>query len=295
MIPLAPWWIGIGGDWRTLYDMTHARILASAKGIIAAGRDLWERSVLNRFFDPTEYILGSTGYNVPFVNGSPNSGSGGPKYAPLKWGGYTFDYTHTHYLAVTSATTNPITGAAFGGSVTFGDGLDALAFLIAEHGFQGPYKALISESNAPTVRALANFVLPVEDIHWMDRGGATTGPIFADNRAVGSFAPMGDRYVGSYLSPYGLMEIYANTRIPANYAGVYRPGSTLNPTNALAVRYRPEFGLGFVINEVPNEQTTFPIKEINIEFEFGISAGQNREVGAAMLFGTTPYAAPTIL
>ena len=295
MIPLSPWGLGIGGDWRTIADMTMARILSSAKGIVAAGRDLFERSVLNRAFDPTEFLLGATGYNVPFCNGSPNSGSGGPKYAPLKWGGYVFDYTHNHFLAVSSGTTNPITGLAFGGGVNYGSGLEALAFLIAEHGFGGNYKALISEADTVTVRGLQNYVQPVSTIPWQDRGGLTSGPIYAENKEYGDIQAMGDRYVGAYNSAYGLIDLYANTRIPANYACVYRPGSTLNPANALAVRYRPEFGLGFKINDIPNEQTTFPVKEIDIEFEFGVSCGQNREMGAVMEFGASSYAIPTIL
>lgn len=294
MIPLAPWGIGIGGDWRTLYDMTPARILASAKGIIAAGRDLFDRSLLNRIFDPTEVLLGSQGYNVPFCNGSPGGGSTGPNYAPLKWGGNVFDYTHTHYLAVTSGTTNPVTGAAFGGSVTYGDGLSALAYLIAEHGFGGNYKAYVSEADITTIRALTDYVQPVSTIPWQDRGGLTSGAIYAENKEYGSIPATGGRYIGAYNSAYGLIDLYANSRIPTHYAFVYRPGSTLNPTNAISVRYRPEFGLGFKINDIPNFETTFPIKEIDIEFEFGVSCGQNREAGACMLFGTTPYAAPTI-
>jgi len=290
MIPLNPWGLGVGGDWRTIADLTMPRILAQAKGIIAAGRDLFERAMLNRFFDNTEQILGSTGYNVPFCNGSP----GTVKYAPMKWGGYTFDYTHNHYISVSTASINPITGSAWGGTPTYGDGLDALAFLIAEHGFMGNYKAMISEADVSTVRALPNYVQPVSTIPWMDRGGLTSGPIFAEQKEYGSIVAMGTRYVGAYNSAYGLIDLYANTRIPAHYAGLYRPGSTLNPANALAVRYRPEFGLGFKILDIPDETTTFPIKEIDIEFEFGVSCGQNREAGAAMEFGVDSYTVPTI-
>lgn len=293
MIPMAPWGLGIGGDWRTLADMSMARILSSAKGIIAAGRDLWERALLNRIFDNTETLLGTTGYNVPFCNGSPNSGSGGPAYAPLKWGGNVFDYTHNHYIAVSTSTTDPITGVNYTSTDLYGQGLSSLAFLIAEHGFQGNYKALVSEADVTTIRALKDYVLPVSTIPWMDRGGLTSGPIFAENKEVGSFQAMGDRYVGAYNSAYGLIDIWANTRIPANYACVYRPGSTLNPTNALAVRFRPEFGLGFKINDIPNFETTFPVKEIDIEFEFGVSCGENREAAAVMKLATS-YTVPAI-
>jgi hypothetical protein len=294
MIPMSVWGKAIGGDWRTLADMTMPRILASMKGIIAAGRDLFDRRLLNRVFDPTEYLLGATGYDVPFCNGSPGGGTTGPNYAPLKWGGYTFDFDHNHYLAVTAATTNPVTGAAFGASVDYGLGLEAIAFLVAEHGLTGNFKALISEADVTTIRALKNYVQPMSTIPWGDFGGRTAEPKYGEPKEYGSIPATGNRYVGCYNSAYGLIDLFANTRIPVHYAVCYRPGSVLNPTNALAVRYRPEWGLGFKVLDIPNEETTFPVKEIDIEFEFGVSCGQNREAAACMLYGTTPYAAPTI-
>ena len=59
--------------------------------------------------------------------------------------------------------------------------------------------------------------------------------------------------------------------------------------------FRSGFGLGFKINEIPDSNTTFPIKEVDVELEFGVSCGQNRYAGASFcLVSGGVYAIPTI-
>jgi hypothetical protein len=279
---------GIGGDWRAMADMTADYILASIRAGNQMLRNLWDVKLLTRFFTTTENLLGSTGYDVPFCNGS----TGTVKYAPPQWNGQVFTSSHNHYLSFNSSTTNPDTGVAY----TYGDMLSGLAKTINEHGLAGDYKAFVSESDVATILNLTNYIKPVENIAIIDRGGATTGNQFFEKGSFGSTPPSGGRYIGTYNSGYGNIRMYATYRIPAGYAGVYCPGDQGSLTNALAVNYRPEFGLGVKILEVPDWNTTFPLKEVDLELEFGVSCGATRYAGAAGEFGAgvVAYANPTI-
>lgn len=279
---------GIGGDWRALADMTADYILASVRAGNQMLRNLWDQTLLTRFFSNAENLLGTNGYDVGFCDGSPST----LQYAPPQWNGQVFTASHNHYLSFNSSTTNPDTGVAY----TYGDMLSGLAKTINEHGLAGDYKAYVSELDVATILNLTNYIKPVENISIIDRGGATTGNQFFEKGSFGATPNSGGRYIGTYNSGYGNIRLFATYRVPQGYAGVYCPGDQGNLTNALAVNYRPEFGLGVKILEVPDWNTTFPLKEIDLELEFGVSCGASRYAGAAGEFGAgvTVYAVPAI-
>lgn len=286
-LDLAVYGQGIGGTWREFEDMTEAQLIASVRGIVQAGRNLFDRSIFVRAFTPTDNLLGTNGYDVGFANGSPLSGSGGPAYAPPAWGGQTFPITHNHYIAVNSSVS----------SQNLGDLLDQLALTLNHHGLAGPYKAYVSEADVTTYRALTSYVLPVDDINVIDRGGATTGAQFFDpGTAIGATVNTGGRYIGAYNGAYGIVRLYATYRIPTLYVWMYMPGPALSPLNAIGVRYRSTVGLGFRIVEIPDFNTTFPVKEIDVEIEFGVSSGPNRYAAAVgqLRAGSTTYQIPVI-
>lgn len=292
-IDLKVWSLGIGGDARTLEDMTEAQLVGSIIGLVTALRDAYDQQLLTRFFNNTDNLLGTNGYDVPFCNGSPLAGSGGPKYAPPKWNGKVFYEDHNHYIGVDTSVTNPATGQNY----TIGDAVSQAATLIGEHGLpmNAYFRVLVSESDVDKIQTDIRYVLPVDNIN-EDKGGLTTGNIYFEQSAVGSTPASGGRYIGSVNTKYGFGRMYSIPRIPSGYLGVYRPGPAFGPNNALMVRYRKSTGYGVLLKEIPDFNTTFPIKEVDVEDEYGISCGTNRYAGACVQFGTgvSNYTNPVI-
>jgi hypothetical protein len=293
MIDLKVWAQGVGGDGRTFEDMSESQLIGSVVGCVTSLRDAFDQALINRAFDPTDNPLGSTGYDVSWCNASPLAASGGPKYAPPKHNGKVFYEDHNHFLAVNSAATNPATSAAY----TYGDGLSLVAALVGEHGLPMAtyFKVYVSEADVDVIQLQSRYVLPVDNIN-VDKGGLATGNIYYENGVVGATPNSGGRYVGSVNTSYGFGRLFSIPRIPTGYANLYRPGTPFAANNALAIRYRPSVGFGPRLNEIPDFNTTFPIKEIDVEDEYGISCGTNRFAAASMEFGSgvTTYAKPTI-
>lgn len=285
MIDLKVWSLGFGGTARKLEDMTESQLVGGVVGLATALRDRFDYEVLNRAMTNTEVLLGTSGYSVGFCDGSPNAPTG-PTYAPPKWNGKVFYEDHNHYLFYNSSAAK-----------TFADVIEGVAFTIAEHGLplNSDFKCYVSEADVATWRNLQNYVMPVTNVS-PDRGGLTSGNIFYEGGSVGSIPASGGRYIGSYNTAYGFAQLYATPRIPTGYVFVYRPGPAFAANNALAVRYRDTTGFGPRINEIPDYNTTFPVKEIDVEDEFGVSAGKNRYAGACGFLGAgaVAYVNPTI-
>lgn len=284
MIDLKVWSLGFGGTARKLEDMTESQLVGGVVGLATALRDRFDFEVLNRAMTNTQVLLGTTGYSVGFCDGSPNAS--GPIYAPPKYQGKVFYEDHNHYLFYNSSAAK-----------TLADVIEGVAFTIAEHGLplNSDFKCMVSEADAATWRTLQNYVMPVTNAS-PDRGGLLTGNIFYEGGSVGSIPASGGRYIGSYNTAYGFAQLYSTPRIPTGYVFVYRPGPAFAANNALAVRYRDTTGFGPRINEIPDYNTTFPVKEIDVEDEFGVSAGKNRYAGAVGFLGAgaVAYVNPTI-
>ena len=92
---------------------------------------------------------------------------------------------------------------------------------------------------------------------------------------------MQDGHFGDFQSDYGLVELYATARIPTLYMGMTKSYGQLDARNGLAVRVHPDEGFGFFVvpETVPNDDT--PVKQLDVEFEFGIGIGMDRTNGAA--------------
>lgn len=284
MIDLIPYQQSVGGDWRYFRDTREPVILATIRAIVQAGRNLFDKSMLTRAMTTTENKLGSSGYDVPFCNGNPNSGSGGPSYVPPQWNGKVFDETHTHYLGYDS-----------GNSKTFADVLSGLAATINEHGHDGPYHTFISETDVTTFRGLTDYVKPVNNISIIDRGGLSSGAIYYENGTILAQPAVGGRYIGAYDTGYGCVFLRATNRVPTGYVSMYKSYGQLDPRNPLGVRIHPDFGFGFRVMEIPSWETTWPVKRIDVEIEYGISCGVNRTIGAAgYLVSGGAWANPTI-
>jgi len=286
----------IGGDWRAFEDMAPENIYADVRAGSQMARNRWEKSILTRMLNHNENALGTApGYDVGWCDGSTLDGSTpGLQYAPPQVQGQVFLSTHQHYTAYDSTQTNPATSALY----TFYDALNLTAKNISEHGVPGPYKAYVSEASVSTIALLSQYVRYVRLSQvQIDRGGSTTGAQYFRDGEYGATPMMGGRPVGSIQTDYGEVELLATYRIPAGYFTMYRPGPQGNQMNALAIWYRPSFGLGLKILEKPDWNSTFPLAEVDLELEFGVSCGNSRFAGAAAWFSSGnggTYLNPTI-
>jgi hypothetical protein len=257
---------GVGASKKFFRDTRQAILKAQIVGHIQRARMTFEIDVLTRFFNNTSNQLGSSGYDVPFCNAS-----SGVSFAPPAWGGKTFDTTHTHYIGYNASTPK-----------TFADVLEGLAETLTEHQGEGTLIAMCSETDVQTVRALANYVEPIANgIVIVDRGGSTSGNEFFERGSVERPRQSGARKFGKYQTSYGEVELRSTARLDTGYVGMYKSYGKNHEANPIAVRVHPDVGFGIRMIEVPSFDEMYPIEHIEIEFEYGVSCGQDRTAGAA--------------
>lgn len=262
MIDLRAYGEAIGGTRRFFRDIRSAKLRASISTIVRRGIWRFEQRLLTRLFTNTENAIGASGYDVPFVRGG-----GTVAYAPPAWDGEAFTTSHTHYIGYDS-----------GDSKTLTDVLNGLAATLQEHGHEPPFKAIVSRANISTYAGLTKFVELVNIPGLMiDRGGESTG-----NQMFRQAAWEGGHF-GDFQSDYGHVELHASQRVASNYVGMAKSYGQLDARNPLAVRVHPDQGFGFfVVPETTLDDDT-PIKQMDVEFEFGVSVGADRTNGAAGL------------
>jgi len=274
MIDLRAYGEAIGGTRRYMRDVRSAKIRAAISNIVRRGRWRFEQKLLTRLFTNTENTIGSAGYDVPFVRGT----GGTVDYAPPAWDGEAFTTSHDHYLGVDS------------GSYTAADCFNNMAETLQEHGHTPPYTAIVSRTDIATYYGLNNWVEIVEPVvSTIDKGGTSTGAQFfaTGSREFGT--------IGFYHSQYGLIEVKATARVPTKYAALVKSYGNLAAANPLAVRVHPDVGFGFYVlpETTPDDDT--PIKQLDVEIEFGVGVGMDRTNGAASyLVSGGSWANPTI-
>jgi hypothetical protein len=254
----------IGGTERWFLDAREMQLTSDIGGKIDNLRKRFETDLLNRAFLTTEYSVGTSGYNVPWVH----STTGNIDFVPVAYNGETFASTHDHFLGVAS------------GSYGFGDMLNQMAETLQEHGHDGPYYAIVSRADIGSYRDLADFIRPKDQmISIIDRAGETSGPNYYTTQALRKGV------IGGFSSDYGEIELYATARVPTAYAFLTKSYGTLSPKNPFAVRLRPASrggkGFGCYIAAVTGDSTISPIKLIRMEFEYGLGLGGDRTNGVA--------------
>lgn len=249
----------IGGTEDFFMDARQSDITSTLSQIMLAGRNSWEIDVLTRLTNNSSNQLpgNGSGYDVGMCDASANV-----TYAPLSFNGKNFTTTHTHYIGYDS-----------GSSKTFADVFDGLALTITEHGHQPALKAIVSESDVTTIRALTNYIKPV-DVQW-DRGGLTSGNIYREDGQTAGQPEVGPRYVGGYDSNYGRVLVYASNRLPTGYVTMWKPYGVNDPRNPIAVRIHPKIGFGFYIAEIPSNIATWPVKTIEVYNRYGVGSNGN--------------------
>jgi hypothetical protein len=275
MIDLRAYGRGVGGSRRYFRDVRSATIRAAIAAIVRQGVWRFEKKLLTRFFTNTENAIGSAGYDVPFVRGS----GGNVDFAPPAYEGEAFTTSHDHFMGINLSTPK-----------TFADMLNEMAENLQEHGHEPPYKAIVSRTDITSYAALTKFIelIGVTGL-FIDRGGETSGnQMFRQGNWM-------DGHFGDFQSDYGLIELMATARVPTGYAGLAKSYGQLAANNPLAVRVHPTQGFGlFVVPETTPDDDT-PIKQLDVEFEFGISTGMDRTNGVVgLLVAGGSFANPTI-
>lgn len=276
MIDLIAYGDAMGGTRRYFRDLREAQADADLQRIILSAQWRFEQAILTRWFTNTENSVGTSGYDVPFVRGT----GGTVDFAPPAYGGEAFTTSHNHYLGVDSD------------NLGYDDALNQLAETLQEHGHNPPYNAMVSRADIASYYALPDFIEPLPpNVMVVDRGTTTadTGAaLFArEDREFGR--------VGSFNSEYGVVVLRATNRVPTKYLGMCKSYGQDNPRNPLAIRVHPDVGFGAYIIPETSIDDDYPLKQIDVEFEFGVSVGRDRTNGAvAYLVSGGAWANPTI-
>lgn len=274
MLPLRYYGNAVGGSKRAFRDIRSAQVKAQIAAIARRGRNRFEKKLLTRFFSNSEEAIGSSGYSVPFVRGT----GGNIDFTPVAYDGVAFTSSHNHFIGYNASTPE-----------TMADVLEGLVLTVAEHGHPSPYTALVSRTDIALFGALTNKVQLVEGALQIIRGGATSGPQFyADGQQT-------LERIGSYQSSLGLINLIASGRIPTGHVGLTKSYGVNDARNALAVRVHPIRGFGLQVVPETTPDDDFPIKQLDVDFEFGIGVGMDRTNGAAgFLVAGGTWVAPTI-
>lgn len=275
MIELHSYGDAVGGSRKYFRDVRSAQITAAVRDIVNRGIWRFEMEVLERWLTNTEVAIGSAGYNVPFVRGT----GGNVDFAPPPYDGQAFATSHDHYIGYNLSTPK-----------THADMLNGLAGTLAEHGHAPPYVAMVSQADVTSYGALTGWVELVEPvIQMVDRGGATSGNQYF---ATGSRDYM---QIGYFHSERGLVQVRATNRLTTGYAGMCKSYGNLDSRNPLAIRVHPSQGFGIMIVPETTINDDVPIKQLDVELEFGVGVAQDRTNGAAgLLVAGGAWANPTI-
>lgn len=259
MLPLKYYGQGIGGTKRALRDMRSAQVRALISTIVRRGMNRFEKRLLTRFFDSDDEAIGAAGYSVPFVH----STGGAVDYTPPMYDGKTFATSHDHFVGYNS-----------GGGSIMASVLNGGAEHLAEHGHEAPYTALVSRADIATYGGLQKYVELVDGvISVIDRGGSSSGPQFFTNgkRDLGR--------IGYFQSDAGLVELVGTSRVPTGYVGMGKSYGQLDARNPLSVRVHPDDGFGILVTPESTVDIQYPIKQLNVEFGFGVGVGPDRTNG----------------
>lgn len=274
MVDLRVYGQGIGGTRRYFRDARSAKINSAIANLVRRGRWRFEKKLLNRWFTNTENSIGTSGYDVPFVRGA----GGTVDFTPPAWDGEEFSSTHDHYIGVDSDTKSA------------SDVMNEMAEHLSEHGHAPPFNALVAKADLADYKALSDFVEIVEPVVSMvDRGGETSG---AQYFARGE-RPYG--MLGYYHGDYGLVEVRYSARVPTGYAGMVKSYGQMDGRNPLAVRVHPEVGFGAYVVPETTPDDDYPVKQLDVEMEFGVGVGSDRTNGAAAYLDSSgSWSNPTI-
>jgi hypothetical protein len=249
MIPMKDYGRLMSWTYWALRRGDNASLERQIRIFVQQAQNTWDKRLLTRLTKSTADTVGSAGKSVPFADG----GVADDDYIPPANGGYTFDNTHTHFLRQTADAT---------GRDAF---LAAAGLHLRHHGINGPYDLVIPEADVASWAALvgtgtnhATYIRPTRD------------GILTTNVQVRALVNNGD-YIGAIETDRDVFLIKPESRLPTNYAGVYKPMGFGNPMNPLIVRYEAGFPMGLTL--IQEQPGVFPLQNARGVFTFGTGIG----------------------
>lgn len=272
---------GIGGSRRFFDEARRSIIESSIRGIVIAGKNTIEKAILTRLFSRAEIQISNNAYDVGMASASQTV-----PFTPMQVEATVFTSAHDHHLFYNDTT----------GGVDYDDMLNGIALDVLEHGQGGTGIYLVSENDVATIQAFTTqYAKPVRASIQIN-GGSTSTPIFTTDVPMQTQPKTGGRFFGYWSTAKGEFELRASARIPTGYAAFWVSQGSNARYNPIYVRYHPKYGFGYFITEIPSNDSTFPVKEIQIENIYGCGAGEDRVIASVgyIAAGAAAWVNPTI-
>lgn len=261
MIPLKDYGGSLGWTYMGLRRAHRGHLDRDIRRLLERAKNTWEKALLTRLYKSTYDAVGSGGRSMPFADG----GTADANFIPTSWDGKTFANTHTHYFRQTDDAAGRLAAAT------------SMAETLYEHGIMPPYDLQIPAADITDWTGVTGFKKPERS--WLQTMG------------VEARAKVADDYIGILELDRTWCFIKPLNRLPANYAGLFKPTGFNNPAAPLMIRYEEGFPMGLtLVGELKN----FPMEQAIAYFTFGAGIA-NRVAGAAAYFNSTgSYVDPTI-
>jgi hypothetical protein len=262
MLPMHDYGGALGWTYMALRRAHRNQLERGVRRLIERSENTWERKLLTRLFSSAAETVGATGVSVPFADG----GTADPTYIPPSYKGKVFANTHSHFLRYTDD--------AAGRTAA----LKAMMAHLVEHGYRAPFELVIPETDMASWVAQTEFVKP-------ERAAFLTAGV--EKRAMVDEA----NYLGVVETDQGWARVKYETRLPADYAGMFKPAGFNSPMSPLVVRYESGYPLGLsLVAKIDN----FPLQDAVAYFTFGVGVA-DRLAGTATYFAANGnYVDPTI-
>jgi len=261
MIPMKDYGGSLGWTYLGLRRARLAHLDRDIRRLLERARNTWDKALLTRMFKSTFDSVGSSGRSMPFADG----GTADANYVPISHEGSTFLSTHTHYFRQADDAAGRLAAAK------------NMAETLYEHGIMPPYDLFIPTTDIADWAGVTGYVKPERS--WLQTMGVETR------------AKLAEDYIGVLEMDRTWAFIKPFNRLPANYAGMFKPAGFNNPNAPLMVRYEEGYPLGLsLVGRLQN----FPMEEAIAYFTFGVGIA-NRIAGAATYFAASgAYTDPTI-
>jgi hypothetical protein len=261
MIPLKDYGGSLGWTYMGL-RRAHARHLdRDIRRLIERSRNTWEKKLMTRLWKSVYEAVGSSGRSMPFADG----GTADADYIPPSYEGKVFDSSHTHYFCEADSGAGRLAGAK------------DMAGTLYEHGIMPPYDLIIPRADIADWTALTEFTKPTR--------------AFLETMGVETRANLADDYIGLIELDESWMFVKPVNRLPANYAGLFKPVGFNSPLAPMQVRYEEGYPLGLsLVGRLEN----FPMEQAVAYFTFGVGIADRLRGSVCFFDAGGTYVDPTI-
>jgi len=263
MIPMRDYGGGLGWTSLALRRASASKIDLSIQTLIDRGRVTWSKRMMERLYRVESVRVGAGGVSLPFIDG----GVSDDEYVAPSWEGVDFPANHNHYHRLADSEAGRTAS------------LLAMALDLREHGHMPPYILTIPEVDAAVWAAQPEYTPPANAI--LQTQGIEVRALSVDTSL----------YTGVFEVDRAWGFIMPTSRLPANYAGMFKPYGYGNVNNPLVVRYENGFPLGLSLE---GQVIIYPLQEAVAMFTFGVGVG-NRTNGSLTYFAASGnYVSPVI-